>query len=207
MSPAFGTMPSSGKIYIDSCTFIDLAKVRREIRLDTDRQKEIWYAEQILRATRAKEISAFTSTLTIAECLHIDQEYPPEVQRIFRILLSGANGVIPVSPDLFVVERARDLRWIQKIALKPMDSIHVASALEAGCTELITTDQKMLKRLRSGALNAAELGLRAILASETTLLPDEYRQGRLLGIAGQTEPGDENDIQVKYKKRKLNFED
>ena len=172
-------MPSSGKIYLESCPFIDLAKTQRGITLDPERQHETWFAGQILRAGRAGDLTVFTSALTSIECVHIDQEYPLEVQRIFKALLSGASGVIPVQPDPFVTERARDLRWIHNIALKPMDSLHVACALEAGCTELITTDTKILNRLKSAQLNGANLGLKAILASQTGLLPDKYRQGNL----------------------------
>lgn len=172
-------MPSRGKIYIESCSFIDLAKTQRGVALDSERQNETWFAEQILRAGRAEDLTVFTSALTAIECVHIDKEYPPEVQRVFRTLLSGASGVILVQPDPFVIERARELRWIHKIELKPMDSLHVACALEAGCAELITTDTKILNRLRSPQLNGANLGLKAILASQTGLLPDKYRQGNL----------------------------
>jgi predicted nucleic acid-binding protein len=172
-------MPTSGKIYLESCAFIDLAKTQRGVKLDPERENQTWFAGQILRAGREKDLLVYTSILTMIECIHIDQEYSPEVQRIFRGLLSGASGVIPIQPEIFVAERARELRWTHKIHLKPLDSLHVASAIEVGCTEIVTTDGKILTRLKAGQLNGKNLGIRAILASETNLLPDKYRQQKL----------------------------
>lgn len=162
------------KVYCESCCFIDLAKKRHGATTDPARDRHLWFAEQILRAARAKDLEVYTLTLTTVECLHIDKQYTPEIQRIFKTLLSGASGVIPIQPDPFVVGRARDLRWVHNLILKPFDSLHVAAALEVGCTEFITTDGLILKRF--DAVNGAKLRLRAILAGDTGLLPDNYKQ-------------------------------
>lgn len=130
-----------------------------------------------MRAGRRGDLVVCTSLLTLTECLHVNQEYSDEVQHTFKVLLSGASGVIPIQPDIFIIERARDLRWVHNIALKPLDSIHVASAIEFGCAEFVTTDEPVLKRVNG--INGAHQNIQAILASCTDLLPDEYRQAKM----------------------------
>jgi predicted nucleic acid-binding protein len=168
------------KVYCESCCFIDLAKKQHGVTTDPARDRHLWFAEQILRAGRAGDLQVYTLTLTTVECLHIDRQYTPEIQRIFKTLLSGASGIIPIQPDPFVVERARDLRWVHNLTLKPFDSLHVAAALEVGCTEFITTDGGILKRFDQ--LNSASLGLRAIMAADTRMLPEGYKQIGAPGI-------------------------
>jgi len=115
--------------------------------------------------------------MTSIECVHIDQQYTPEIQQVFRALLSGASGVTIIQPNPFVIEKARQLRWVHDIVLKPMDSFHVASALEAECVEFVTTDGAILKRVNP--INAKNLPLRAILAADTAYLSDKHRQAVL----------------------------
>jgi hypothetical protein len=168
------------KIYVESCCFIDLAKTRYGTALkEADREKQIWFAERILRAGRAGDLQVYTSAMTSIECIHINRQYSPEIQQIFKGLLSGASGVIIVQPDPFIIDRARELRWVYNIELKPMDSLHVASALEVGCVELITTDNLILNRLKATEIKAKNLRLRATLAADTAYLDEKYRQGSL----------------------------
>ena len=84
----------------------------------------------------------------------------------------GRPSVIPVQPSIFIVERARDLNWVHGLTTKPMDTIHLASALEMGCSEFITTD----KGIHSQADKLKSQGLSVIYAAATTLLPSKYRQ-------------------------------
>jgi PIN domain len=194
-------MPNSPKVYLESCCFIDLAKQRIGVPLpDAAREKEIWFCRQILRAGRAGDMSVYTSALTTIECLHIDKQYTPEIQRAFTTLLSGASGVIPVQPEIFVIERARDLRWIHKVELKPLDGMHVASALEAGCVELITTDEGIHKKMKGPEITALNVGLRAILASQTQTLPAQYRQDQMALKASDL-------VLPERKKRKFNLDE
>jgi hypothetical protein len=107
------------------------------------------------------------------------QTVHPEIQQIFKALLSGASGVISIQPDPFVIERARQLLWVHNIALKPMDILHVASALEVGCVELITTDSGILNKMKASEINGKNLPLRAILAADTAYLGEKYRQAAM----------------------------
>jgi hypothetical protein len=66
---------------------------------------------------------------------------------------------------------------VSGIALGGMDSIHLASALQMKCEELITTDGKLLKN----ATKIADLKIRVIQAADTRCLPGEYNQFSLPG--------------------------
>ena len=83
-----------------------------------------------------------------------------------------------VQPTIFVAERARDLVWEKGIILKGADGIHVASALEIGCTELLTNDRFKEKNIEN-IPRIERLGIRVIHPSQTNLLPSDYRQQKL----------------------------
>jgi hypothetical protein len=75
----------------------------------------------------------------------------------------------------FIAQDARDMRWVHGIALKGADSIHVASALDRKCEEMLSSNGK-LERLstHSGALS--RFGLYVKAARDTACLPAKYRQ-------------------------------
>lgn len=145
----------------------------------------VWPIQTLLRAARDKRITVVTSMLSIAECLHADGQIDERTQRLFRgLLTSGTSGVTPWQIDIFVLERARDLRWQHGINLKPADSIHVATALEASCEEFITWDglnSTRPKTLLKAAPAIAALGLKVLLPTDTQSIPSEYRQQRFSG--------------------------
>ena len=166
------------RVYFDSCCFIELAKGKFGKAL-LDGGKHIWYLETLLRASRAGKIQVVTSTLTVVECVGAGDDTSADVQHLFMgLLTSGKGGVFLLDPDLWVVERARDLRWKDGLNFKCPDSVHVATALENGCDELLTMDgvgasaKSILKR----ASELQALGLRAVVPSETLLIPDEFKQ-------------------------------
>ena len=107
------------------------------------------------------------------------------------MLTSGTSGVIPWQQDIFVSERARDLRWVQNINLKSNDAIHVASALEAKCDEFITWDGIGNKRksIMKAAPKIAQLGLEVLTPDNTKSIPEEYRQHTMDGL-GETDSAD-----------------
>lgn len=57
----------------------------------------------------------------------------------FRALLTRTKGVMPVAVDMEIAERAADLR--ARYGLRTPDAIHVATALHAGCTHILTNDR------------------------------------------------------------------
>ena len=99
------------------------------------------------------------------------------VKPLFRgMLTSGKSGVMPVIPTPKIPEAARDLRWAHGITCKPMDALHLATAIEMKCSHFLTSDGL-------GAENVAKLaalGLTVCRAdSAARLLPTQYRQFEL----------------------------
>jgi PIN domain len=80
-----------------------------------------------------------------------------------------------VQDSIFIAERARDLCWKHNIRLQGMDAIHVASAIDADCTEFLTRDTDMSKAKVAGKLRAlADAGISVITPSQSKLLPPRY---------------------------------
>ena len=169
---------SKPRIYIDACPIIDLVKYRLQMQSTDDRQKDAWFTDRLIQAAKLQKVELFTSTLTIAECTHVqDQKKDKEAQPFFLgVLASGKSGFALVQPTVTIAEYARNLRWIHGLALKGADAIHVASALAMKCDEFITTDGKGLPN-RADAL--AKLNLRVCRPSDTNLLPPEFLQENL----------------------------
>jgi hypothetical protein len=172
----------SGKsVYLDACCFIELALDQNGGKLAAG-GKYVEPIKSLLRAARDKKIVVVTSQISIAECTHADGNIDADTQRIFRALLtSGTSGVLPWQADVFVLERARDLRWKHSINLSALDGIHVATAIESSCDELITWDGESSKRksILKAAASIDRLGCRIVLPTSTTSIPDEYKQQTL----------------------------
>lgn len=164
-------------IYLDSCCFIELAKAEKSATLAFG-GAYLWPIRTLLRAGRDGHIKVYTSLVTLAECYHADGCKDEEVQRLFRaVLSSGRNGITPFQADFFVMERARDLQWKYGINMKPLDLIHVATAIEAQCTEFVTWDG--INKPRSPIANTAKIeafGLHVVTPDRTNSIPDVYKQ-------------------------------
>src|SRR3984893_5486601 len=167
-------MADKSRIYLDSCCFIDMAKQEVGVTFNTDRANDVWRLKQLLQAKMDGEISAFTSTLAIAECTSVDGSVTQKVKDIFTRLLMSGQYVVLVQPTPFIMQDGRDLKWVHGISLRGADSVHVASALDRKCDEFITTDDQAKKLIARKKLLA--MGLRIICARETQCLPSKYRQ-------------------------------
>lgn len=170
-------MTDKPKIYLDAAPIIDLVKFKVGVGINPERERDAWHLQQLLKAARADEIEIYTSTLTVAECTHVEDPAKLELAKplFLQLLTSGRGGVKLVQPILSIVEDARNLRWSHGIYLKGMDSIHAATALKFRCDEFLHRDGKI-----SGAGAAFQaLGMRVCTPSDTQLLPNEYRQESL----------------------------
>jgi hypothetical protein len=174
-------MTDARKIYIDACCFIDMVKTQIGKALEKDRDRDVWHLKRLLEAHRDKEIEIYTSTLTIAECSHGgDGDISPAVKSEFTRLLMSGQYVRLVQLTPFIAVDARDLRWVNGIALKGADSIHVASALTMKCEEFLSSNGR-LNRLNLVSITLAKLGLHVRNGRDTQCLPDKYRQLTLTG--------------------------
>jgi hypothetical protein len=166
------------RIYLDAAPIIDLVKFKVGVGIDPERERDAWYLQQLLKAARADKVDIFTSTLTVAECTHVEDRAKLELAKpiFLQLLTSGRGGVKLVQPTLAIIEDARNLRWSHGICLKGMDSVHAATALRFRCEEFLHRDGKI-----SGAGTEFQaLGMRVCAPSDTQLLPDEFRQVGLL---------------------------
>jgi PIN domain len=97
----------------------------------------------------------------------------PETQRFFSDLLtSGRSGVSLVQPSRAVLDKARDLRWRHGLIFGPMDSIHIATALQMQCSELLTRDDQIYQARAALAV----MKLDVLYPADTAQLPDRFRQ-------------------------------
>jgi len=165
------------KLYVETTSFIDMAK-EAVGTLPKDRDDDVWFAKRLLEAHRDGKIAVYTATLTVAECQHADGIADERVQKLFKAILTSGQHLFLVQDTVLIAERARNLRWNHKLAFRGADAMHVASALEMGCSEFITADDKIISR----AAELSCLGLRVVRARDTSFLPAEYRQGTLQGI-------------------------
>lgn len=169
-------------IYMDSCCFIDLARSALSVFTEPNREPHIFYSRKFLDAARAGHVTVYTSSVTVVECVNIKDESvkskpiveDESVRPLFRgMLMSGRSGVLPVMPTPKITEAARDLRWVHDITCKPMDAIHLATALELKCSHFFTTDA-------FGAENIKKLSVLGLIVSSADyaadLLPSQYRQ-------------------------------
>lgn len=173
-------MVEKSSVYIDACCFIEIAKFEAEIDVGDQRKTEVWYTKKLLQAHRDREINVFTSTLTIAECLHVGgKSVPNDVQLSLDALLTSGQYLSLVQPTPFICIDARNLRWNDGITLKGADGVHLASALERKCSEFISFDGRFGRVAEnSNALKAK--GLSVYQPSQTKALPSKYLQGDLL---------------------------
>lgn len=174
---------SKPAVYMDSCCFIDLAQTALSIPTIPNREPHIFYCRKFLDAARADELTVYTSTTTMIECVVMKDSSKPGspvveedgVKLLFkRMLLSTKSGVMPVIPTPLITEAARDLRWDHDVTCRPMDALHIATALRMKCTHFFTTDEGIG---RENKQKIALLGLVICTADQAVdLLPNQYRQ-------------------------------
>ena len=184
-----GGMTSKPRIYADACCFIEAVRHRRGLALSADgeeaqiRDKDCWFFRRLCDASRDGAIHLVTSMLSVAECVNAGEPDGPsqETRDLFVEFLTSGTVVELVEADIFVVERARDLHWNDKLTLKGADLLHVATALNEKCTEFLTLDGKIKKPKFVAAVSAiGRLGLPIRRPSDTGYLPNEYRTNDLL---------------------------
>ncbi len=170
------------RVYVDTCCFIDLVKVAQAQTLTSDKQQDVWHLQKLMEAQRDKEVELFTSTLTIAECRHTGDPAAVDdtVRANFTKLLLSGQYVKLVQMTPFIAQDARDLTWKHGMSLRGADSIHVASALDRSCTELLTGNGR-LKKLGAEGAALTKLVLAIREPRQTTCLPEKYRQLELDG--------------------------
>jgi predicted nucleic acid-binding protein len=137
------------RIYWDSCAYIDYLEGSHRLAEPMELIMEDWGKGLV---------TIVTSALTIAEVLYVrcsdqprraDRSREKDIEALFNP---------PTGPRLLLVElsrltalKARDLVW--NTGIYPKDAIHIASALEAHCEVMHTTDGPL--RSKSGLVGGS----------------------------------------------------
>jgi predicted nucleic acid-binding protein len=166
----------SGIIYSDANPIIELAKLSKGTH-DLTRASDLDFLQKILAAANNKDIELFTSSISIAECVAAGDDWGPDVQKFFMGTLTSGRMFKLVQDSIFIAEQARDLRWKHDLRLKSADAIHVASAIDAQCTEFLTWDTDISKPKVADKIKVlSNFGIAVITPMQTKLLPPLYAE-------------------------------
>jgi predicted nucleic acid-binding protein len=130
--------PNPERVYWDSSTYIDYLSGEHALREPMGLVIEDW---------RGGLVTMVTSALTIAEVFFVRvggrviRERDADIEALFDPP-SGARLII-VELSRITALRARD---VAREAVSPRDAVHVASALEARCPVMHTTDRALWDR-------------------------------------------------------------
>lgn len=172
-------MATRPTVYLDSCCFIDY--VKKEVgALPSDRENDSWFVKQILEAHKRGILVAKTSLMAIGECLSIEKgetSVAEDAKDLFRRLLTSGQYVRLIHPTPRTPRLMQSFRWDHGLVLGAVDAMHFASAIEAQCSEFITSDDR-LKNAKVAAAIAVlgGMGLRMISAPSTASLPTNVTQ-------------------------------
>lgn len=173
-------MSEHSYVYMDACCFIEAVKSDANIDLSAERHVEAWYIKKLLQAHRDREITVYTSVMSIAEAVHVGQMPVPEkIQTALDALLTSGQYVHLVQITPFVCTDARNLRWIDGLTLKGADSVHLASAISRSCIEFLSLDGRF-SRLESHNHALSAKGISVLAPSKGKCLPAKYLQGDML---------------------------
>jgi predicted nucleic acid-binding protein len=185
-------------LYMDSCCFIDVTKYdlghKGIIDHLAEKEDHIKACIQMLDAAEKGNLRVLTGNITISECQHLSGFVDDEVKRLFHKILTSGRVVRIVADSIFIAERARSLMWDHAIRLGGADAHHIATALEANCTEFITSDNGILK----WAAEIEKLRLKVIKADESKQLAallarPQPQTGSSASVSGQGGLFDETD--------------
>ena len=164
------------RLYLDSGLFIVLVKSYGQHQLNEKEEKDAWFTDKLLQAARHQKLELVTSWITRSECRHAGKALTKVKAREFynNLFYSKNSGILMTSVTVQTAKIVECLYYDCKIDLTPMDLLHLASAIELGCEEFLTTDEAIINRLQN-----VNLEIRACHAYETQFLPPEYQTDEL----------------------------
>lgn len=130
------------KVYWDSCIYLDYLRGDHPLRDQMQLVIDDW---------RSGKVAMVASALSIAEILFvrcdpdnvtsmIDRSRESDILALFDPPRGQRFVLVEVSRP--IAESARELVW--KYNIRPKDAVHVASAVQAQCPLLQTTDKRLL---------------------------------------------------------------
>ena len=137
-------MASLQRLYWDACTWIAYIAMETSIPMkDGSAENRFAMCEAVLKGARDKRFEIVTSCFTLAEvCKSGDVKNSP-VDNLPAFFEHSYILTVPV--DFAIGRHAQSMQASGLVALKPQDSIHLASALRARVDQINTFDADLLK--------------------------------------------------------------
>jgi predicted nucleic acid-binding protein len=122
-----------GSVYLDANVFIYAIEDYPDYDADVS---------ELFRELDARNLSAFTSELTLAEVLVKPlADRDSDLVENYKKFVTNSKYLTVVPVARSIILRAAEVRSI--LGLRLPDAIHLATALESGCTSLVTNDREM----------------------------------------------------------------
>jgi predicted nucleic acid-binding protein len=137
-----GPVELSGTCYIDTSVLIQIVE-----HANRATREQVAFAD----AVSSRQVLAFSSDLTLSECLvHPFRDRNEVLAQLYVDVFELESDInpLPVTRDI-LVEAARQ-RSLLKV--KTPDAIHIATAKLAGCECFVTNDQKLAAAFGSKAI-------------------------------------------------------
>ena len=125
------------KVYLDMCSIQRPLDSQDDIRVATEAQAVIG----VLRLCESGQV-----TLVASDALLFELEKNPHPMRKDYAAVVLSNAAAFTATDQRVETRARQL---EATGMKPLDALHLASAIEAEADFFCTCDDRLLKRARA----------------------------------------------------------
>lgn len=134
------------RVYWDSCTWISLIQNETAVPLaGGGRENRAALARAVLDDATKKAAEIVTSTLAFSEVYRPSVAHDGVAGSVDKLAEFFENDfIVPVMLDRNVGELARTLMQRQYPGLKPLDAVHLASALVANVDEMHSFDERLL---------------------------------------------------------------
>lgn len=124
-------------VYLDICCFNRPFDDQSQLLIKLQTEAKLSVQDSIRQGSLCLAWSAI---------MDLENAANPDSERREAIALWKANSSVDVDAGAEVEGRAEGLRLL---GIKPMDALHVASAIEVGASWLLTTDSALLKKMQN----------------------------------------------------------
>lgn len=136
-------MTNPKRIYWDACAWLAFIK-QETIEVDGKKENRHQMCKQILLAAEKGLLEIATSALTLSEVCKSPELKESPVDNLPAFF--DKSYILLVTVDKAIGLKAQAMQLAGMSGLKPVDAIHLASALASNSTELHTFDTKLLNK-------------------------------------------------------------
>ena len=124
------------RLYLDNCAFNRPFDTQRQIRIRLEAEAKLYLQDKI----RGGNIELVWSYI-----LDLENDQNPFRERRIAVARWASLATVDIAESPTIIERAKQLG---RLGIKAKDALHVASAIEGEADYFVTTDDKLLKKLR-----------------------------------------------------------